>query len=210
LLTCRVNQKLLSKEYRQKVEKVMNFILHHPEGNLSLEALADLVNYSPFHFQKIFKQVVGESPKQYVIKMRLETAAHYLIIHRNRSIMEIAMDCGFSSPAVFSRAFKNYFTIPAEEFRNSPQRRKTINPTGSQHLKKLLKPLKKTSVNNKKSLFVVVKSLTVINGICLNTDFRDTKKTGKTLKDIITLAKAHDLYTKNSKVIGIIPLAIIN
>lgn len=203
MLICGVNQKRLSKEYRQKAEKVMNFVLHHPESDLSLEALAELVNYSPFHFQKIFKQVVGESPKQYVIKMRLETAAHYLIIHRDRSIMEIAMDCGFSSPAVFSRAFKNYFTISADEFRGSPQSRKSINPTGSGHLKHLLKPLKKRKRKINNSFPVAVKSMTVISGICLNTDFTDVKKIGKTLKDVITLAKAHDLYKKNSKVIGI-------
>ncbi len=56
----------------------MNFIFKNLKEELSLEKLASTANYSAFHFQKIFKQVIGESPKQYIIRLRLENAAHSL------------------------------------------------------------------------------------------------------------------------------------
>src|SRR5882762_5047940 len=112
-----MKEKEFPKEYTNRINEVINFILKNLTDDLPLEKLAKVANYSPFHFQKLFKEVVGESPKQYIIRMRLETAAHFLIMHRYKSVTEVSLDCGFSSPATFARAFKNYFDITAEELR---------------------------------------------------------------------------------------------
>ena len=71
-----------------------------------------------FTFKKSFKQVTGETPKQFVIRMRLENSAHFLIAHQRKSITEIALDSGFASPSTFARAFKTYFGVSADELRN--------------------------------------------------------------------------------------------
>lgn len=99
-------KKELPNEYIKKTNEVINFILSNLAEDLSLEKLAKLANYSPFHFQKIFKLVIGETPKQYIIRMRLQTAAHSLVVHHEKSITEIALNSGFSSSATFARAFK--------------------------------------------------------------------------------------------------------
>ncbi|MEI7980913.1 MAG: helix-turn-helix domain-containing protein [Bacteroidota bacterium] len=85
-------------------------------GDVSLETLAGIANYSPFHFQKIFSEALLETPKQYVIRLRLERAAHFIKIFPQLAINEIAVNCGFSSNSIFSRAFKNYYGVSAETY----------------------------------------------------------------------------------------------
>ena len=107
----------IKPEYRQGMMRVFHYINQNLTGDVSLETLAGIANYSPFHFQKIFLENVKETPKQYVVRLRLERAAHYLKMYRDLPVAEIAIGCGFSSPSIFSRAFKNYFGISAESFR---------------------------------------------------------------------------------------------
>lgn len=107
-------------EYPSEVLRVLNYINHNLIGDVSLETLAGVANYSPAHFQKIFSLALLESPKQYVMRLRLERAAHHLKNYFDLPVVEVAMGCGFSSPSVFSRAFKNYYGITAEEFRSMP------------------------------------------------------------------------------------------
>lgn len=106
------------KEYKKRMDQVLDYILKNLNKENSLHELAQIANYSPFHFQKLFKQQMGESPKQYVLKLRIETALHLLIMHETKTISEVSADCGFSSPAVFSRAIKNFYGISPDKFRS--------------------------------------------------------------------------------------------
>ena len=114
------NNKSIKPEYQQMVLRVQHYINQHLVEDLSLETLAEVANYSAFHFQKVFSEAVSESPKQYVIRLRLEKAAHFIKIFPQLPINEIATNCGFSSNSIFSRAFKNYFGISAEKYRELP------------------------------------------------------------------------------------------
>lgn len=111
-------------EHKRRIDHVVDYIFSNLDGQISLQTLAGVANYSPFHLQKVFKQIIGDSPKQYIIKLRLETAFHLLVIHPQKSIREIAIDSGFSSPAVFSRAMKSYFGHSPEQIRALPHRDK--------------------------------------------------------------------------------------
>ena len=86
-------------------------------GELSLEKLAEIACFSPFHFQKLFSLYVGESPKQYIMRLRLERIAHYLKIYPGLSIGDASFQCGFSSPSTFVRAFKKFYGHTPEAFR---------------------------------------------------------------------------------------------
>jgi AraC family transcriptional regulator len=110
----------IKPEYRNAVMKVQHYINQNLTGDVSLDTLAGIANYSPFHFQKIFADAVLETPKQYVIRIRLERAAHFIKIFPDLPISEIASGCGFSSDSIFSRAFKNYYGISADKFRKLP------------------------------------------------------------------------------------------
>jgi len=115
-----VHDRHIKTGYQQMVLKVQHYINQHLAEDLSLETLAGVAIYSPFHFQKIFSEAVSESPKQYVIRLRLERSAHFIKIFPQLPINEIASSCGFSSNAIFSRAFKNYYGVSAETYRGLP------------------------------------------------------------------------------------------
>ncbi|RFM27434.1 helix-turn-helix domain-containing protein [Deminuibacter soli] len=101
----------------QAIERTLHYIQQHFKDDLSLEQLAAHANYSPFHFQRLFKQYVGESPKQYMLRLRLQRAAKDLFFYPDKTIYAIAMDTGFSSQAVFARAFKARYGVNAETYR---------------------------------------------------------------------------------------------
>jgi len=108
------------KEKGSAITKVVEFIHSNLSENLTLSSLASIANYSPFHFQRLFLEQTGETPKQYIIRLRLEKTAHYLKIFPNLSISELSADSGFSSLSTFSRAFSKYFGISPDELRKKP------------------------------------------------------------------------------------------
>jgi AraC family transcriptional regulator len=102
------------------ISNVLEYIHCNLSDNLTLEKIASVANYSPFHFQRMFLQKVGETPKQYIIRLRLERVAHFLKIFPDLSISELSFESGFASLSTFSRAFKNYFGVNPEEYRRTP------------------------------------------------------------------------------------------
>jgi AraC family transcriptional regulator len=105
------------KEYYSRIRKVLAYIQEHLAEDLSLEKLSGIAFFSPFHFQKIFSLYVGESPKQYIMRLRLERIAHYLKLYSDLSVLDASFLCGFSSPSTFIRAFKKYYGMTPEAFR---------------------------------------------------------------------------------------------
>src|SRR5215213_9671866 len=68
-------------------------------------ALARDAHYSRFHFQRIFRQMTGETPSNCRRRLRLERAAYHLL-QSDRSVTEIAFESGYGSLEGFSRAFR--------------------------------------------------------------------------------------------------------
>ena len=112
---------------------------------LSLENLAGIANFSKFHFHRIFKAVVGENLNQFITRVRLERAAFLLIHNPKNSITEIAYYCGFSSPATFSRAFRDKFQLNASEWRKNSKKCK-LNSNFQQSPGKHCKDIQKISM----------------------------------------------------------------
>ena len=205
-----MNEKELPKEHTKRINEVINFILKNLTNDLSLGKLAAIANYSPFHFQKLFKEVIGESPKQYIIRMRLETAAHFLIMHRYKSVTEVAIDCGFSSAAIFARAFRNYFGVTAEELRSIPMKERLKLYKKGTDKKQLLDTdsnfanSKMSSKLSSGSLKIVVNKINAIQGIFINTTLKGEGKIQVAYNKIVQLADTNDLLTTESSYIGII------
>ncbi len=80
------------------------------DEDLSLGALAVAADLSPFQFHRAFKQHVGETPKRYTLRLRLERAALQLWLHET-TVLETALACGFQSHETFTRAFRRHFGV---------------------------------------------------------------------------------------------------
>jgi AraC family transcriptional regulator len=102
--------------YRQRVLQVQLFIQEHLDQELPLEKLARVAHFSPYHFHRIFKALVGEPVSEYVRRLRLESAAVALKTTQ-RSVLEIALDAGYGAHEAFTRAFHQLFGVSPSEFR---------------------------------------------------------------------------------------------
>jgi len=92
------------------------YIQAHLDEDLSLDLLGAKASLSPAHFQRTFQALVGETPKNYVARLRLESAAFRLLIH-DETVLDIALDCGFRNHETFTRAFRRRFGIPPRSYR---------------------------------------------------------------------------------------------
>jgi len=76
---------------------------------LNLTKLAEVACFSKFHFHRIFRAMVGETLNDFVQRIRLEKSVQKLTTDFNKSITEIALDCGFSSSQNFAKIFKSHY-----------------------------------------------------------------------------------------------------
>jgi len=112
-----------SEEYIRRVNRVLDHIDAHYADSLTLEQMADIAHFSPYHFHRIFRGVVGEPLNRYIQRIRVEKAAGLLQYQPERAIADIALCCGFGSQAAFARVFKSYFEVSATQWRNSDSAR---------------------------------------------------------------------------------------
>ena len=113
--------------YISKINKVQDYIEKHLEEELSIGQLAKIAAFSTFHFQRIYRQITGESLYSYIKRLRLEKAAFLLLSNNKRSIQDIALSLGFSNQASFAKAFKERCGMSASQFRS-------LNESGSMQM----------------------------------------------------------------------------
>ena len=102
-------------------ERLISVLIHiqsHLDQDLSLTTLAEIADLSPHHFHRVFGETVGETVKQYTLRLRLERAAYWLKIH-DAPVVDVAFQLGFNAHETFSRAFKRQFGITPKQFRNT-------------------------------------------------------------------------------------------
>jgi AraC family transcriptional regulator len=91
------------------------------DDDVSLEALSARAGWSRFHLHRAFRRVVGETPKQYTLRLRLEGAAARLVASDD-SVFEVALAAGFTSHEVFTRAFRRHFGQTPASYRSAALR----------------------------------------------------------------------------------------
>jgi AraC family transcriptional regulator len=121
-----------NEKYEQALLSTLLHIQTHLEQDLSLDGLAERVGFSPYHFHRIFREVIGEPAKEYIRRLRIERAAYRLKISEE-TILQIALDAGFKTHESFTRAFQRQFGLKPSEFRRnflqaSRARKKQIQP----------------------------------------------------------------------------------
>jgi len=115
-----MNQKEKSRqEYKSRINRVMDFVDKNLDHSLDLKQLADISHFSPYHFHRLFTAITGETPNNYIFRIRIEKAAQLLKDNRNITISDVSYRCGFNNASTFSRAFRKHFGLTAKEFHSS-------------------------------------------------------------------------------------------
>jgi AraC family transcriptional regulator len=109
-------RKSTREDYRERLNRVVLHIQQHLDEPLSLEAVARIACFSPFHFHRIFAAFVGETVGEHTRRLRLELAAHRLA-HTRRTVTDIAHAAGYETSAAFNRAFRRHFHTTPTAFR---------------------------------------------------------------------------------------------
>lgn len=90
---------------------------HYTDPAISVELWAKLSHVSVTYFRRLFKQLYSVSPKQYIMRARINKARE-LLRSSHYTISAIASDCGFGSECHFCRTFKDYVGCSPSEYRN--------------------------------------------------------------------------------------------
>ena len=111
-------QSRTKEKYRKTLLPLLVHIEEHLDEDLSLKALAALAGFSPHHFHRVFQHVTGETPKEYVRRLRLERAVYRLKVSPD-NVLDIALEAGFQTHESFTRAFTQHFAMSPSDLRNS-------------------------------------------------------------------------------------------
>lgn len=93
------------------------------EDTPDLHALAQLAALSPYHFLRVFRRTFGETPHEYLTRVRIDRAKDAL--RRGRSVTDACFDLGFSSLGSFSTLFRREVGVAPSEYR---RRVRTLAP----------------------------------------------------------------------------------
>ena len=113
-----------NSEYAQRIDRVIDYLRENLHRPVKLGELAHVACFSEFHFHRIFGAVSGETLNNFTNRLRLEKAAR-LLRYSDQNLTDIALDCGFSSSATFSRAFRSGYDTSPSEFRKSGEIKKS-------------------------------------------------------------------------------------
>jgi AraC family transcriptional regulator len=102
--------------YEQAVQRAVEHIATHLDEAIDLETLAVEACLSPFHFHRVFRGMVGETPVELIRRLRMERAAVRLL-DRRAAVTEVAFDAGYETHEAFTRAFRLCYSASPTGFR---------------------------------------------------------------------------------------------
>lgn len=103
----------------EQIQKTIDYIENHISEEFDIERLSKIAALSPFYYQRLFKRLVKRPVIEY-IKLRRMAKATEDLLQKNKRILDIALDLGFSSHEQFTRTFKCTFGINPEVYRKAP------------------------------------------------------------------------------------------
>ncbi|MDF0520150.1 AraC family transcriptional regulator [Bradyrhizobium yuanmingense] len=101
-----------------RLSRVVEFMSAHFAEPLTLEQLAGEACISKYHFTRLFKSKVGQTPYQFLADLRMN-AARQMLISTDLSVAQVGAACGYSTSPHFSAAFTAKFSMTPSEFRGS-------------------------------------------------------------------------------------------
>ncbi len=103
----------------EQIQQTIDYIEEHLSEEITIESLAKMSALSPFYYQRLFSRLVKKPVIEY-IKLRRMARATETLLEKDKRILDIALDLGFSSHEHFSRTFKDTFGVTPENYRKAP------------------------------------------------------------------------------------------
>jgi len=105
------------RRLRRNIIRAVTYLEQNITDNPSVDELAKMAGMSKFHFLRVFKSIIGETPNQHVRRLRIERAAS-MLKSSNWLAGDIAIACGFKTQANFARDFTKYYGTSPQQYRS--------------------------------------------------------------------------------------------
>ena len=112
--------KAVPDHYHVRMQRVLDYIDRHLDGNLDLETMSQVAAFSKFHFHRLFAATFGLSVHRYVQLARMKRASYQLAFRDGQSVTDVALDAGYDAPDAFARAFRQRLGQSPSSFRKAP------------------------------------------------------------------------------------------
>jgi AraC-like DNA-binding protein len=103
--------------HHEAVERVIRTMHDRLDEPLTLQEMSRIAYISPYHFNRIFRQITGIPPNQFFYAVRLE-AAKRLLVTTNTSVTDVCFDVGYNSLGTFIRRFTGLVGVSPSRFRS--------------------------------------------------------------------------------------------
>jgi AraC family transcriptional regulator len=101
-----------------QLRRAVEYLAARLDADVRLADVAAEVGLSPFHFARAFRVSMGEPPHRHHLRLRIENARR-LLATTSRPVIDIALECGFSAPQAFARAFRRLTGSSPSEYRQA-------------------------------------------------------------------------------------------
>ena len=118
-----IDQKTISgttKEQREVVNKAIDYMKHHYNTRINLDSIVSDIFLSKDYFRQLFKKTTGMSVTDFIQKTRVDEACR-LLTSSNRTVFDIAGDCGFTDIKFFYKTFKKITGKTPSEYRKQKE-----------------------------------------------------------------------------------------
>jgi len=110
-----------SQFHRSQIGRAQRYIRLHLGEPLTLNRIAREAGSSCYHFARLFLAYTGETPFDFLRRIRMATAVRMLQEDPEGAITEIAFDVGYETPSAFNKVFKNILGMSPRNFRKLGQ-----------------------------------------------------------------------------------------
>lgn len=180
----------IQREYKERINKVLNYIHDNIEGPFQLKELSAIGNFSEFHFHRIISSYLNEPLNSYIKRKRLEKAAQLLRFSK-QSITDISYSIGYETPSSFSSAFKKKFGISPRNYKQK-------------HNNSTIKSEEKVPEKINFDFQPIIRYITSkkVAYIRVFGNYGD-EKTGRAWSELLKFGKKNDLLNEHTELFGI-------
>jgi|TARA_B100000745_G_scaffold38789_1_gene23789 AraC family transcriptional regulator len=189
------------QNYRQRILKVVEYIWANIEEDLDTNTLADVAHFSPYHFHRIYREMMQETVASSVRRLRLHYAT-YTLLHTDRPIAEIARSIRYGSAEAFIRAFAKSTGQTPALYRQ--QRQQAFHTNAFDHQATTVPRLNNAQPSSQENPMFTIEITSEpeikLAGLAHHGNYMDI---GKCFERLCSIAGANQMFTPTTRSLGI-------